>query len=339
MLASPPSQKLGTRLMVCGRRSKWKTHRRVSSFSMQSSTRYTKADLMRLADGVRLGVTERLLTDWIQLGLIAAPSRRALGRGRGSKLGTWSQNEKDLFLTVWSKRADAPIRDLCNFPVYSWVWWGDEHVALRQVKRAMATWSSRQDASQDAAYAIADKLLADLSRTKHSAAVRDLLAQALRGRRPDIDQLRDNLRKGIGRRLDATIGSAKPIDVGADVIVELILARIAAIEGLPTVNDATWEWARFTQLRGSHAYGRDQPELANHAEFGHLFAALDHNMLVARGCVMLLTALGMALTGNVGTAGTLEDPVYWHEQGLKGIVSNTHISGRGIGLSFGVITK
>lgn len=106
---------------------------------MQSSARYTKAELIRLANEVRLGATERLLTDWIELGLIGAPSRRALGRGKGSSGGTWSQNQKDLFLTVWAKRADAPIRDLCNIPVYLWVWWGEEHVALRQVKRSMAT--------------------------------------------------------------------------------------------------------------------------------------------------------------------------------------------------------
>lgn len=124
------------------------------------------------------------------------------------------------------------------------------------------------------------------------------------------------------------------IDVGADVIVELIVARIEAIERLQIVNDATWEWARFTQLRGTLAYGHDQPELATHAQFGHLFAALNHDTLVARACVMLLTTLGMALVGKVGVAGTLEDPVFWHEQGLKGTVSNTRLHADGIALSF-----
>jgi len=57
-------------------------------------------------------------------------------------------------------------------------------------------------------------------------------------------------------------------------------------------------------------------------------------MLVARAAVMLLTTLGMALVGKVGVAGTLEDPVFWHEQGLRGVVTNTRVGADGIALSF-----
>lgn len=291
---------------------------------------------MRLADEVRPGATARLLTDWVQLGLIGAPSRQALGRGKGSSRGTWSQNQKDLFLTVWTKRKEAPIRDLCNIPVYLWVWWGDQYAALSQVKRSMATWCSRQEASEEAAYTVADKLLTDLGQTKLPGAVRDLLAQALRGKRPDIDQLRASLSRVVERTVDVAVGSVMPIDMGADKLVELLVARMEAIEHLRTVPDATWEWARFTQLRGTVAYARDQPNLATHTQFGRFFTALDHDTLVARACVMLLTTVGMALVGTVGLAGTLDDPVFWHEHGMKGTVSNTRLHAHGIALSFSI---
>jgi hypothetical protein len=63
------------------------------------------------------------------------------------------------------------------------------------------------------------------------------------------------------------------------------------------------------------------------------------NTLVARGCVMLLTTIGMALVGGVGTAGTLEDPAVWLEHGLKGTVSNTRLDAHGIALSFSIRKK
>src|SRR5439155_25393907 len=67
---------------------------------------------------------------------------RGKGGGRGTRKGTWSQFQRDLFLReVDQHHAEArKIATLCNIPVFVWLWYGDDWVPLRQVIRAMATY-------------------------------------------------------------------------------------------------------------------------------------------------------------------------------------------------------
>jgi hypothetical protein len=301
---------------------------------VESRARYTKADLIQLADEVRLGATDRLITDWIGLGLLDSPSKPGAGRGSGSKPGTWSENQKELFLTVWRKRVEGSIRNLCNIPVYLWLFWGDHHVPLRQAKRAMATWSSRQNVSADSADVAAKQLLNDFGSGPSSRAARELLAEALRGRQPAIEQVHDQLRRAIRR--PATVTGAPPLEISADILVDLFTARLAAIAQITQIDDSIWEWARFTSLMATGLYVTNQPVLATDPRYGHIFAGLDHATLVLRACVNLLTMLGMALIGRGGATGSLDDPETWRTQRLRGTIIETQFGPQGLSIRYEV---
>jgi hypothetical protein len=309
---------------------------RVSSFDVESPTRYTREWLIREADLIRPGATARLITDWITLGLVDGPHKPGLGRGQGSEPGTWSEDQKMLFLTVWAKRAEASIRDLCNIPVYLWLWWGDHHVPLPQARRALASWAGRNNVSSAAADATAAQLLEDFGGGTVGRATRELLAEAIRGRRPDLDQMRDQLALALGKPVVVSPDGALPVEVGPDMMMEVFEGRLAALGQLNRIDPHIFEWARFTCLLGSQAYGRDQPALAAHPRYPGLFPKLDHQTLMARACLTLLTVLGMALKDRGGQEGTLEDPATWVNLGLMGTIRQTRVSPGGLSVLFDV---
>jgi hypothetical protein len=303
---------------------------------MTLSPRFTRSDLIREADLIRPGVTGRLITDWIELGLLDHPHKRGKGRGAGSSPGTWSSNQKDLFLSVWRKRPGTPVAVLCNIPVYLWVFWGDEHVPLRQVRRAMATWVGRQRVYLDAADGAAAQLLSDFGRGPSQRATRGLLAEALRVRPPDLEQMREQLVAALGQPVVVQAAGARPIEVSAASLVGILEARLAAMDQLQALDDPVFEWARFTNVVAASAYGQEQPALAGDPLHGRIFVHLEHNVLVAQACRNLLTTLGMALTGPAGPAGTLADPHVWRDRNLRGVIRKTQLTSAGMAVEFQV---
>src|SRR5207249_3910280 len=106
---------------------------------------HTDEDLLREAhERGFTDVTPRLVVDWVQKGLIDQPTKtgRGIGGGRGTRKGTWSNRQRDLFLREVDQHHDGAkkIATLCNLPVFIWLWGGEEEVPLRQVIRAMATY-------------------------------------------------------------------------------------------------------------------------------------------------------------------------------------------------------
>jgi hypothetical protein len=83
----------------------------------------------------------RLITDWVEKGLLDRPTVRGLGRGKGT-LATWPEEQLQLFLLLLGKRRELKrTATLCNIPVGLWLIWGDRYAPLRQVRRALATWA------------------------------------------------------------------------------------------------------------------------------------------------------------------------------------------------------
>jgi hypothetical protein len=102
----------------------------------------TKADLV--ADAAALGVTvsERMITDWVEVGLLDAPTRTGAGRGKGSKPALFPANQRHLFAELIKKRTQTnKISQLAQFPMYLWVCWGDDYVPTRQARKALGTWA------------------------------------------------------------------------------------------------------------------------------------------------------------------------------------------------------
>src|SRR5205809_339547 len=106
---------------------------------------FTKVALLAEAQRAGFTASSRLITDWVSVGLLDQATRRGRGRGRGLT-ATWPEEQKNLFLTVLKKRQEtARIAPLCNIPVFVWLWWGDSFIPLRQVRRALNTWSGANE--------------------------------------------------------------------------------------------------------------------------------------------------------------------------------------------------
>jgi hypothetical protein len=104
--------------------------------------RYAAKDLITDATAQGRSVKQRLITDWVEKGLLDGPARHSLGRGRGSAPGTWPENQHKLFLLLLQKRQEVSrLAMLCNVPVAFWLYFGSEYVPARQVRRALATYA------------------------------------------------------------------------------------------------------------------------------------------------------------------------------------------------------
>src|SRR5438067_1709419 len=104
-------------------------------------TRYTLTELQSAARDRGFDPSERLIKDWVGLGLLDLADKRSRGRGRGIER-TWPQSQNELLLLLLAKRRDVKqIVTLCNIPVSIWLWWGDDYVPARQALRALSTWA------------------------------------------------------------------------------------------------------------------------------------------------------------------------------------------------------
>lgn len=102
---------------------------------------WTADQLCQFAATEDLAASARLIRDWGDVGLLDRPPTQSRGRA-GMSPSVWPDRQRLLFLLELRKRAEgAPIPALCKLPVFLWLQYGDEHVPLRQVRRALATWA------------------------------------------------------------------------------------------------------------------------------------------------------------------------------------------------------
>ena len=268
----------------------------------EGSERYTLEQLLAAADEEGLTASERLVVDWVSLGLLDRPEHRGAGQGRGSDKGTWPSEQLQLFPSLLRKRAAAQsVATLANIPVWLWLVWGDRYVPLRQVRRALSTWARQQWASEAKARRAARQLVADFD-TREPRTRTDVIAlitEALRGMREingdrfaDMDALREQLaRLGEGETLETGGATFTLTPAGA---AQLISARLDALRHLSEFSDAAFHWARFTYNVGRADYGRRAPELAEHERFGHVFQDTSLEEMMNRACLDLVTTLGLS---------------------------------------------
>lgn len=266
-------------------------------------------DLLALAKQNRFSATNRLIVDWVGLGLLDQPKRRGLGRGKGS-IAVWDETQAALFIDLLTlrQRPANPIKrvgGLANLPVLGWLY-GTPGVPLRQVQRALATWSGRHrqkrntpldDATRTASQFVKTVAHPD-ARVADRAHLRQLVIQSLRDRN-SFD--RDALHDAVRRVLDPHDEGARPgpggIRIDADLFVGLTDARFIAIRDLETFTSDDYETARRIYIQSRAGYAKDQPHLAADPQYGHLFSetpTLEH--LLNSACVDLITILGMSRT-------------------------------------------
>jgi hypothetical protein len=278
-------------------------------------------DLLKDARRAEYEASRRLVTDWVSLGLLDSPTRRGVGRGKGTTKGIYSANQRQLLMTLLQHRArGSRIAELSNIPVALWLYWGDTYVPLRQTKRALNTWiqaadRSAQTRSRGAASELVDQLATPDTHDTDRNRLQRLLHEA-----NQTGYVNDpiTLQKAIevvfdpnhtGRTLGPPGASISP-----EILVREFVLRSRALIALRAdrlktdgvsdqivsdqiVSDQIFEGARTDLRQQLIAYTRDRPQLIADADASvqHLFDAPLAQQVIPNACRDLLAAIGHQL--------------------------------------------
>ncbi|UOZ07907.1 hypothetical protein [Amycolatopsis sp. WQ 127309] len=251
-------------------------------------------------------VSVRLIRDWTERGLLDYPQHRPAGKGHGSKPALYSGNQRSLFLTLLGKRREAgSIRSLARIPVFTWMYFGDEHVPLHQARRAFMTWLGDARTSRQRAKTSAQALLMQLDHPGASTrARRELLAQltevAYTGT-TNLSQLEHAVRAVFepgGSPIRRAVGHPSAA-LTANSAVHLIRARLTAYRLLAAeaIPDELFVEARQEHLMHLGRYQLEQPMLAtgSPADRPQMYEVLSTSDLFNSCCDHLLTTIGLKL--------------------------------------------
>jgi hypothetical protein len=101
-------------------------------------------DLLADAASVGFPANQRLIHEWVQLGLLDHPQRRTRGESGGSDKAVWPWTQRNLFRLLISKRNEVrTIPPLCQLVVAMWLWFGEGYVPVPQARRAFETWATK----------------------------------------------------------------------------------------------------------------------------------------------------------------------------------------------------
>lgn len=280
---------------------------------MPTPPRYwTSTDLVAEARARGFEATPRLITDWVQLGLLARPHRHGLGQGRGSLAG-WAEPQFRLWLLLIEKRPTVKqVATLANLPVSLWLYFGDQYVELPQVKRALGTWAGFTHAKgyEDAGRLVGQFLreLPDLKVPRdRRRAVQTKLVGVLANpqRKVDVPTLRREIIQLV--RPTPTRRNLKNQRQWENH-VDLLFARLAGLQAVAagTLPDSRYYWARTMNQYGRTSWAR----VAGPPTPQELFA---------NACLDLVTTLGFSLSMPVAPSAnppSLLDPAVWDRGGL-----------------------
>lgn len=253
---------------------------------------YTKQELIDVASAQGFKLTGRRIHDWVEVGLLAGPKRKGLGRGRGTAC-TWPDNQLRLLLTLLYKRENetGEIGTLANIPVWLWLEWGESYAPLSQVRKALATWKARYIAPRSlikrrrAARQFTEILDHIITRKSDRKELIDKLADMQFRRKIDEGVLREWFRKVCG-----------PINLGLVCLsVDLIKARYLALNNLESFSGEEFEQARRHYVASVIDYWRTYPELSKLPQIGRRLEGRkkDDQERVNNACLSLITELGM----------------------------------------------
>lgn len=294
---------------------------------------YTIKDLCEIAKARGVAVSPRLVLDWIELGLLDQTKKLYLGR-RGRK-GLFPEEQLHLFLALLEHRGKLPHRGaipaMCNIPVFIWLYWGDQYVPLRQVRRVLATWGKGVlSHSWSGARKNAREVLRKLnppSRARGRRAFIEALTRTIYqlssgGQPAKIDW--NALVAVVQRVLGVSTADQPRGPMGAPVtaqsVVLLTRARLEAIVHLKGIDDSSFEWARFMYHTLFGQYLRERPKLATDPALGHLFTAPTPSDVFSKACLDLVTLLGLARLGVINAReDSLWHPQSWRALGLKSV--------------------
>lgn len=260
-----------------------------------------------IADAAGCGhqINARVIRDWTQAGLLDYPQKRSAGRGQGSRQALYSENQRNLLLTLLVHRPTNGISSLARIPVGIWMYWGEEYVALAQVRRAMGTWLGDPRVSHRQARATAREMLRQLDNPAATEAARRELIETLSESaytgpdRVDFDKLEravravfepgsDQIRRAVGH-------PAAPMT--AESMVETIRARCVGAQRLIAgqITDEEFLAARHAHLVGYADYVMQRSVFARMAPADHpdMYEPVTAEIALNSCCGYLLTNLGL----------------------------------------------
>lgn len=258
-----------------------------------------------LADSAAAGhpVTVRLVRDWTQAGLLDKPQRRPGGRGRGSAPALYTANQRKLLRVLLSKRSECGIPGLARVPVWMWMYWGDDYVPLRQVRRAMLTWLGDGRASSKQAGQTARDLVVQLDHPDATPAARRELRNAATdfGRTGEVDL--DRLERAAFDVFEPRVSQIRravghpdaPMTV--DSLVGVTKARQLAVALLRSgkVSDQVFYEARHVHIVAYAEYAANQVAYAASApaDYHDMYERVTVESALNDCCKHLITAIGL----------------------------------------------
>ncbi|MCL5265980.1 MAG: hypothetical protein M1343_12470 [Chloroflexi bacterium] len=251
-----------------------------------------------------------------------------------------------MFLTLLSKRQETTsIVPLLNIPVWSWLVWGDHYASLRQVRRALRTWSkaartmSAKDSTRSARQAV--KMFGSHeSLPEDKSDLCRILGEMFYSGKPDVEELLpaltrviDPFEKGEAR---GPIGAQFTPELIGEWFNNVYLAATCLREPkrYGEIPDYLFHWARFAYLQGQLSYGLEQPQLSQDREFGRFFPVLELNDMVMHSCEHLLNFLGIGRNLLKRERDEdMEHPFVWRDRNLETQITQTEILADGISIT------
>ncbi len=250
-------------------------------------------------------VTARLVRDWTEAGLLDYPRHRPSGKGHGSRQSLYSELQRKLFLTLLHHRAAGNgIASLARIPVGIWMYWGDDFVPVRQVRRAMLTWIGDPRASMRKARDTAKEVARQLDNPAATPAARRELREALADiaytGRADFGRLE----RAVAAVFDAGYGTLSRAvgDPGAPVmtasVIDALKARLTAVDQViqGKLTDEDYYAARRRHLAAYTEYASRQQYFARSAPADNpgMYEPVTAEAALNACCGHLLTTIGLS---------------------------------------------
>jgi hypothetical protein len=267
------------------------------------------ADLLRAAAEQGTPVTERLIVDWTERGLLDRPRSKGLGYARGREKGVWPWSQRQLFLSLLRKRPAkrSQFPALFNIPVFLWLFWGESYVPIDQARRCLLSWhrrlgpTSQKDARRAARQTVKQIAHRDASREARRALAEHLQEWAVEG-----DVYPGDIRRLVTPVIDPhrTGQTRGPIggQFTAETYLTVVEARIMGEVYLTSFEDEDFKQARTFYLRSRRDYARGWRRLAADQDLGHMFEEPTLDSVVNHACTDLTIILGLIQRGGRETA-------------------------------------
>ena len=243
-------------------------------------------------------MTERGITEWVRLGLLDTSDRVGRADGNRGAQYVWPNEQKDLMVALLhhQQAVKRPI-ELVVIPVSVWLYWGEQWVPTRQVRRALMTSVNLFGAvrSWERARANAREVVVQLFGAGAPKASANKLIEELANRLHRGETHFDDLLPLIESL--APVPGAKvpwgPFTFDAERVLDFLRNTSMGISMLDNLRDEDLFEARDRQRDSVLHYLRDWPRLAALEYRGVSFERLSLNLLIQRSCRDLLQQLGM----------------------------------------------